>query len=89
MTTPTMVSRVVYGPRYGQFGEFGARWDNYLGGGHFGQSINPATRVQPKTMLAGKVSQCNVANQDGVSGGQSAPGGIGKGTWGTLPSTHG
>ena len=43
VTTPSMVSRVVYGPRYGQFGGLAARWDNYLGRGHFGQSINPAT----------------------------------------------
>ena len=78
-----MVNPVVYGPRYGQFGELGARWDNYLGRGHFAQSINPATSAAKDN--AGKVSQCNAANQDGVSGGQSAPGGIGKGTWSTLP----
>ena len=83
-----MVSRVVYGPRYGQFGGLAARWDNYLGRGHFGQSINPATSAATAKDKdkAGKVLQCKAGNRDGVSGGQSAPGGVGEGTWGWVAS---
>ena len=58
---PSMVNPVVYGPRYGQFGELGARWDNYLGRGHFAQSINPATRTATacQRQCWQEVWQCN------------------------------
>ena len=72
-----MVNPVVYGPRYGQFGELGARWDNYLGRGHFAQSINPETWTA-KDNGGKRCGSATSANQDGVSGGQSSPGGIGE-----------
>ena len=77
MTTPSMVNPVVYGPRYGQFGELGARWDNYLGRGHFGQSINPETRTA-KDNGGKRCGSATSANQDGVSGGAE----LTRGYWG-------
>ena len=82
VTAPSMVNPVVlYGPRYGQFGELDARWDNYLGRGHF-------TRINPATSLATACQrQCWSwsANQDGVSGGLRTPGGVVEGS----QRTHG